>query len=121
MTRDELIRRVRLFIFGHFLEHAHAPVSERLMTEFSLSRDDAGEILRELESMRHIALVPGTARILMAFPFSAIASPFRVRARGRSYFANCAWDAVAFHAMLRDEVRVDSFCHHCGAPITIEL
>jgi len=121
MTRDELIPRVRLYIFEHFLKQAHAPVSEQLMTEFSLSRDEATEILRELESARHIALVPGTARILMAFPFSAIATPFRVTARGQSYFANCAWDAVAFHAMLRDDVRVDSFCHHCGTPITIEL
>jgi hypothetical protein len=70
---------------------------------------------------RHIALVPGSARILMAFPFSAITTPFRVRARGRAYFANCAWDAVAFHAMLGSEVVVESFCHHCAAPITIEL
>lgn len=121
MTEDGLIPRVRLYVFEHFLKHAHAPVSEQLMTEFSLSRKEATEILRELESARHIALVPGTARILMAFPFSAIATPFRVTARGLTYFANCAWDAVAFHAMLRDDVRVDSFCHHCGTPITIEL
>jgi hypothetical protein len=91
------------------------------MTEFSLSRDQATGLLRELEAARHIALVKGTARILMAFPFSAIATPFNVTVRGRSYFANCAWDAVAFHAMLGDHVRVDSYCHHCAAPITIEV
>ncbi|MBA2266312.1 MAG: hypothetical protein H0W17_07970 [Chloroflexi bacterium] len=22
---------------------------------------------------------------------------------------------------MRDDVRVDSFCHHCGTPITVEL
>ncbi|MBA2263546.1 MAG: hypothetical protein H0W10_02665 [Chloroflexi bacterium] len=120
-TNDLLIQRVRLYIFEHFLKHAQPPVCEQLMNEFSISRDEAMEILRELESARHIALVQGTARILMAFPFSAIATPFRVTARGQAYFANCAWDAVAFHAMLRDDVRVDSFCHHCGTPITIEL
>jgi hypothetical protein len=58
----------------------------------------------------------------MAFPFSAVATPFRVTARGRTWFANCAWDAVAFHAMLgEDEVRVDSFCHHCAEPIRIVM
>jgi hypothetical protein len=57
----------------------------------------------------------------MAFPFSAIATPFRVTVRDRSYFANCAWDAIAFHAMLGDDVRVESFCHHCADPIHIEL
>ncbi|MEO8625487.1 MAG: organomercurial lyase, partial [Candidatus Limnocylindrales bacterium] len=64
----------------------------------------------------------GTSRILMAWPFSAIATPFEVTARGRRYYANCSWDAVAFHAMLgEDPLRIDSFCHHCAGPIAIEF
>ena len=114
-------QRVRLFIFDHFLEHAAPPVVEQVMNEFSLSRAAATDVLRDLEAAHHIALVKGTNRILMAFPFSAIATPFRVTVRGRSYFANCAWDAIAFHVMLADDVTVDSFCHHCAAPIHIEL
>ena len=58
MTADGLIPRVRLYVFEHFLKHAQAPVGEQLMTEFSLSRDEATDILRQLESVRHIALVP---------------------------------------------------------------
>lgn len=121
MTDEQTVARVRLSTFERFVNDAQAPVVEELMTEFSLSRDDATAILDELVAARHIALVPGSARILMAFPFSAIATPFRVTARGRTYFANCAWDAVAFHAMLGDEVHVESFCHHCATPIRIEL
>lgn len=121
MTDEQTVARVRLFIFEHFLSHAQAPVVEELMTEFSLSRDHVTAVLHELETARHIALVPGSARILMAFPFSAVTTPFRVQARGRTYFANCAWDAVAFHAMLGDEVVVESHCHHCAAPITVQL
>lgn len=121
MNAEILPQRVRLFIFDHFLEHAAPPVVEQLMSAFSVSRDAATDVLRELETARHIALVKGTARILMAFPFSAIATPFRVSVRGKSYYANCAWDAISFHAMLGDEVRVDSFCHHCAEPIRIEL
>jgi hypothetical protein len=121
MSDTTLQQRVRLFIFDHFLEQAAPPVVEQVMNEFSLSRAAASEVLGDLEAARHIALVKGTARILMAFPFSAVATPFRVTTRGRSYFANCAWDAIAFHAMLAEEVRVDSFCHHCAAPIHIEL
>jgi hypothetical protein len=112
---------VRKFVFDHFLEHAAPPVVEQVMTRFSLSREEASDALRELDAARHIALLKGTDRILMAFPFSAVATPFRVTAQGRQYFANCAWDAVAFHAMLADDVRVESFCHHCAAPIEIEL
>ena len=121
MTDEALQQRVRLFIFEQFLQHALPPVVEQVMTEFSLSRADAEEVLTDLEEARHIALVKGTARILMAWPFSAIATPFRTTVRGRTYFANCAWDAIAFHAMFGDDVRVDSFCHHCAMPIEIEL
>ena len=122
MSEPTLIQRIRLRIFEHFREHAVPPVVEQLMVEFSLGRDEAAEALRELDASRHIALVPGTARVLMAFPFSAIATPFRVTAEGRTYFANCAWDAVAFHAMLDEaDVTIDSACHHCAEPIHIEL
>jgi hypothetical protein len=118
---EDLSARVRKFVFDQFLEHAAPPIVEQVMTQFSLSREGATDVLGALEAARHIALVKGTGRILMAFPFSAIATPFRVTARGRQYFANCAWDAIAFHAMLRDEIRVDSYCHHCAAPIEIEM
>jgi hypothetical protein len=121
MTDEQTVARVRLFIFKHFLENAQAPTVEELMTVLSLPREEVTAILEKLVAARHIALVPGSARILMAFPFSAIATPFRVMARGLRYFANCAWDAVAFHAMLGDEVQVESFCHHCATPIRIEL
>ena len=113
--------RVRRFIFEHFREHATPPVLEQLMIEFALSRDEASSVLGELEAARHIALVAGTDRILMAFPFSSIATPFPVTVGDQRYFANCAWDAVAFHAMLGKPIRVGSFCHHCAEPITIEM
>jgi len=121
MNEDLLPQHVRKFIFDHFVDQAAPPVVEQLMTGVSLSRDDATEVLRGLEGARHIALVKGTARVLMAFPFSAVATPFRVTVRDRQYFANCAWDAIAFHAMLGDNLRVDSFCHHCATPIEIEM
>ena len=121
MSTETLAPRVRQFIFEHFLEHAAPPVVEQVMGTFSISRAEATDVLRNLEAARHIALVPGTARILMAFPFSAIATPFQATVRGRSHFANCAWDAIALHAMLGEETRVHSFCHHCAAPVQVEL
>ena len=120
-SADDLAARIRAFIFDHFLAYATPPVVEQLMTEFALSREEATAALHQLEAARHIALVKGTARILMAFPFSAVATPFRVSVDGRGYFANCAWDAVAFHAMLRRDVRIASHCHHCAARIELQL
>ena len=121
MADEALAQRVRLFIFEHFLEGGVPPVVEQLMREFTLSRDDASAVLRELEAAHHLATVPGTARILMAFPFSAIATPFRTVVGDRSYFANCAWDALAFHSMLKQDIRVESSCHHCALPVSVEI
>ncbi len=114
VNEPTLSQRVRLHIFEQLVETGSPSVVEELMVEFGLSRAETTGVLRELADARHIALVEGTARILMAFPFSAIATPFRVTANGRDYFANCAWDAVAFHSMLDVPIAIDSFCHHCA-------
>src|SRR5438445_11118832 len=103
----DLGRDVRKFVFDSFLEHSVPPVLEEIMERFRLGRPQAFEVLQALEAARHLKLVPGTQRILMAFPFSAVATPFRVeRSSGTSFFANCAWDAVAFHSMLNEPIRI---------------
>src|SRR5947199_2400925 len=120
---DSLARDVRKYVFDHFLEYAVPPVLEQIMERYHLERPDAFAGLKALEEARHLKLVPGTQRILMAFPFSAVATPFRTTRPviGRRYYANCAWDAVAFHTMLHEIVRIESRCHHCAKPISIEL
>ena len=120
---DSLARDVRKYVFDHFLEHAVPPVLEQIMERYHLDRVEAFAILKALEEARHLKLVPGTQRILMAFPFSGVATPFRVTRPviGRRYYANCAWDAVAFHAMLHEIIRIEGRCHHCAEPISVEL
>ncbi len=115
---DSLARDIRKYVFDHFLEHAVPPVLEQIMERYHLDRVEAFAILKSLEEARHLKLVPGTQRILMAFPFSAVATPFRVTRPviGRRYYANCAWDAVAFHAMLHEIIRIEGRCHHCAKP-----
>ena len=114
---------VRKYVFEFFLENASAPVLEQIMRKFGLDRAKAYKALAELEAAHHILLVPGTQRILMAFPFSAVVTPFKVRLveNGKEYFANCAWDSVAFHPMLRKEQRINSYCHHCAEEISIHI
>jgi hypothetical protein len=120
---DNLQKNVRKFIFEHFEEHATAPVLEQIIRKFGLDRASAFKTLVDLQSARHIALLPGTQRILMAFPFSGIVTPFRVRLTGedKEYFANCAWDAVAIHVALKKEQWISSYCHHCSEDIKIHL
>ncbi len=113
---------VRKYVLDHFLEKSVPPVLEQIMKKFELSRADAFDVLEQLEAARHLALLKGTQRILMAWPFSSIATPFHVKVDNKgSYFANCSWDSIAFHVMLGSDVKVESFCHHCGEDVRIEL
>src|SRR5436853_5766148 len=122
LRSHDLVQDVRKYVFDHFLEYSVPPVAEQIMKRFHLGRPQALEVLQALETGRHVRLVPGTQRILMAWPFSAVATPFLVTRRNRRwYFANCAWDAVAFHAMLNEEIRITSQCHDCAETISITL
>jgi hypothetical protein len=121
-TEFTLAQRVRTAVYEHFLQNAEPPLAEQLMTQFSLTRAETIALLRDLAESRGLAVVKGTSRILMAWPFSAIATPFLVHARGKRYYANCSWDAIAFHAMLgNDPILIASFCHFCAGPIAIHL
>lgn len=115
-------QQIRFAIYQGFLEHRRPPLIEELMSTFALMRPQMVDALRELVDTRTVAVVTGTSRILMAWPFSAIATPYSVTTGSRTYFANCSWDAIAFHSMLgQAPVDIDSFCHHCARPIRIEL
>lgn len=60
----------------------------------------------------------GEGRVDIAYPFSAIATPFLVRlAGGRERYAGCAVDALGIAPMLGQHVRIRSQCHHCGLPL----
>ena len=119
---EDLDRRSRKVVFDYFLEHATAPSVEEIAETLRISVSDAADSLVRLDEGHQLKLLEGTRRILMAFPFSAISTPYRVtRSNGRRYFANCAWDAIAFHALLDEPVQIDSFCAHCGERVQFRL
>ena len=118
---EDLSKHVRKFVFDYFYEHSRAPVLEEIMEHFHVNREQAYSLLQGLEVSHHILLLPGTQRILMANPFSSITTPFKDTINGRRYYANCAWDTVSLHVMLGEDTTVESYCHHCGEPITIRL
>jgi alkylmercury lyase-like protein len=114
-------KQTRKYIFDHFFEYTTPPPLEEVMQRFGLSRKEAFKRFKELEDEHQILLVPGTQRILMANPYSAVTTPFRVYVGASRYFANCAWDSVSMHVMMDRDVRIDSFCHHCAESIEMSL
>ena len=46
----------------------------------------------------------------MANPFSAVPTAYRVLARDRWWYANCAWDAFGVCAALHADGRIETSC-----------
>ena len=79
------------------------------------------EALGRLHERRLVVLEPDRPEIRMAIPFSAVPTPYRVEAGGRSWFANCAWHAYGILAALGVDGHISSSCPDCGEPIEIDV
>ena len=81
---------IRAFVYQYFAGTTRPPRVDEIASRFGLTHEAAVSAYEELHQRHAFFLKPGTHDILMANPFSGIETPFKVRANGRSYFANCA-------------------------------
>ena len=112
---------MRLFVFRQTAETGAVPSVADVAAGLGEAQADVEGSLRRLADARVIVLAPGTTNIWMANPFSAIPTPFRVRARGRRYWGNCIWDALGVAAILDADATVDATCGDCGEAMTLEV
>ena len=109
---------VRNHLYRRFVELGRAPSFAELSGE--LDRDVVPAMLG-LHDAHAVVLAPERDRILMAHPFSAVPTVHRVRATGRRWYANCAWDAFGVLAALDANGRVSSTCADCGTAVEIDV
>lgn len=83
----------------------------------------ARQALRELHDAHQIVLEDNgrSESIRMALPFSAIPTDHRVEAADRSWWANCAWDALAIPAALDIDARIDARWLDVDAPVELAV
>ena len=113
---------VRLHIYNAFLETANPPSVEDTSLALDLPPDEVRAAYDRLAGGRVIVLEPGTRDVLMAAPLSAVPTRFTVRvADGRSYYANCVWDALGVLSMLNQDGVVDAACADCDAPVELRI
>jgi hypothetical protein len=104
---------LRNLVYRRFVELGRAPTLDELSTTEAA--------LRRLHEARMLVLEPDRPEIRMVIPFSAVPTPYRVEAAGRSWFANCAWDAFGILAALDVDGHISSSCPDCGEPIEIDV
>ena len=112
--------RLRGHLYRRIRESGLVPGRVELGEELGAA---AGEVDRALAFLAdsHVLALDETGEVRMAHPFSAVETPFRVHTSRTSYWANCAWDALAIPLLLEVEGRTRTTCPHSGAPIDLAV
>ena len=112
---------LRRATYRMFADLGRAPAAAEVASELRL--DDAAvlEGWRRLHDAHALVLDHAAGEIRMANPFSAVPTPYRVRARGRRWYANCAWDAFGICAALLADGRIETSCPDCGDPLQVDV
>jgi DNA-binding FadR family transcriptional regulator len=112
---------VREAVYRSTVEHGRPPRIADLASALGVSRGEVVETFRQLASRRLLALAPESGEIVMAPPFSANPTPFRVLVGESSYFANCVWDAYGVAAALHRDADIEASCACCGEPMSLAV
>lgn len=95
-------RQVRAQIYRHIIASGSGPTARQLADQRGWPPEEVEEAMRRLEIGHLIALMPDRVSVRMAHPFSGIETLYRSQVDNKSWFANCAWDALAILAMMGD-------------------
>lgn len=113
---------VKMMLYRLMADTAHMPNAAEVARALSVSQPDVLAAFERLHQKRLLVPEPGDpARIRMAPPFSGIRTTFLVHANGRSYDANCVWDAYGVAAALHADAVIDASDGHTHAPMRLEV
>lgn len=103
-----------------FVEYGRAPSAGEVASAAGLTEASVRQTWRTLHDA-HALVLDAAGEIRMANPFAARPTPFRVEAGGRSWFANCAWDAFGIGAALGVDSTIDAECADCHSVLQIDV
>jgi uncharacterized protein YjhX (UPF0386 family) len=113
---------VKLSLYRSIAETARIPSAEEVAKAAMASIEDVLSVFERLQQKRLLVSEPGDpGRIRMAPPFSGIKTSFLVAVAGKSYYANCVWDALGIPAALHQDGIVHGSDGHTGEPILLEV
>jgi hypothetical protein len=114
-----LDRAVRLYVYRHFVDFQRPPRPAEAASALQRTTEEVESAYERLAEGHVLVLQPGCHEIRMAMPFSAVPTPFRVSCESRSWWANCAWDALGIPVILDLDATVVTSCADCDQPITV--
>lgn len=118
---DDRLWEIRVFVYRHFAETTRPPDVGETASRFGLTHEEAASAYEGLHQRHALYLKPGTHEVLMANPFSGVETPFRVHASDKTYFANCAWDALGIPAALHVDAEIEAACAQSNETIRLHV
>ena len=115
---DVMLRRLT---YGLLVDLGRPPNLDETAAAAGSSVAEVRKGWRRLHDAHALVLDDEGFEIRMATPFSGVATPHRVWANGRAWFANCAWDAFGICAALRADGRMESACPDCGDVLVVDV
>ena len=112
---------VRAFVYRYFIETTRPPRVDEVASHFDLTQDQAAEVYLELHRRHALFLAPGSYDIQMAWPFSGVETPFKVHAKDKTFYANCAWDSLGTPVALQADAEIEAVCAQSGEAIQITV
>lgn len=105
--------RLRGHLYRRTRDTGAMPTRAELRDRLGAGDAEVDRALRFLANANVLAL-DESGEVLMAHPFSAAPTPYRVETSAGAYWANCAWDAIAIPLLLGIDGRTPTTCPHSG-------
>ena len=118
MIDDQVLRQ---HVYAVTVEHGRPPLSGDIAAALGVPATEVLDGFQRLRARRLLYLAPDTGEVVMAPPFAAAPTAFLVAARGRTYFANCVWDAYGIAAALGSDAAIEASCGCCGEPMALAV
>ena len=112
---------VKLAVYHHFAETAARPSPEQIGERIGAPTSAVVDAYQRLRAQRILVLEADGVSIRMAPPFSGVPTQHVVAVGTKSYFANCAWDALGVPAALQAPGTVHSRCEQSMEPLHLEV
>ena len=113
--------RTKLLVYENIAESGRIPTRLELAAKLNTDQQLVAESLARLREKKLVFLARDSAEIVMAPPFSAVPTPFAVLSGGKTFYANCVWDAYGVAAALKRDAEIQASCGCCGDPMRMAV
>ena len=113
--------QAKLAIYQTITTTARIPTRAELATYLGIQLSHVDASLARLREKKLVFLARDSGEIVMAPPFSAVPTPFAVLSEGKTFYANCAWDAYGVAAALQRDAEIQASCGCCGDPMRMAV